>query len=62
VKKKHIQLWLEQPLADRIEAFRADHGGIAFTAAVSVLVAKQLRAEGYGPVWEEDHEHDSQDR
>jgi hypothetical protein len=46
-EKRHVQMWLGEPLAAAVDRYAAEHGAINFTAAVSVLLARQLRTDGY---------------
>ena len=43
--KKNTHVLLDEPLADAVQRY-ADGHGITFTAALSVLAARGLRAEG----------------
>ena len=58
MEKRHIQLRMDEPLAEAVRTYATAHGGITFTAAVYVLLARALRAEGF---MGETREHDSQD-
>jgi hypothetical protein len=38
-----------QSLADAVTDYAADHGGLNFTTAITVLLDRAVRAEGYDP-------------